>query len=114
MRLGEWPVRQARPRKVSPTGNLVELLSQRVLEVLHFIALGMTKPECRPVVFPPGTVKANPANIYPNLAVANRTKAVAPARQLGVLLSPKYLSRVNPENKPRIFLLADAGCLAAR
>ncbi len=71
---------------VSPTGDLVEPLSQRELEVLHLIALGRTNKEiARQLVVAPGTVKAHTSHIYRKLDVANRTEAVARARQLGIL-----------------------------
>jgi LuxR family maltose regulon positive regulatory protein len=72
--------------KVPPTGGLVEPLSQRELEVLHLLALGSTNQEiARQLIVSPGTVKAHTASIYRKLDVANRTEAVAHARQLGIL-----------------------------
>ena len=80
--------------KVSTTGDpsagsvqaLVEPLSQRELEVLHVMALGRTNQEiARQLIVSPGTVKAHTASIYRKLDVANRTEAVARARQLGLL-----------------------------
>jgi LuxR family maltose regulon positive regulatory protein len=65
---------------------LVEPLSCRELEVLQQIALGKTNQEiARELVVAPGTVKAHTASIYRKLDVANRTEAVARARQLGIL-----------------------------
>jgi LuxR family maltose regulon positive regulatory protein len=65
---------------------LVEPLSQRELEVLHFIALGRTNPEIAgQLIVSKGTIKAHTASIYRKLDVANRTEAVARARQLGIL-----------------------------
>jgi LuxR family maltose regulon positive regulatory protein len=65
---------------------LVEPLSQRELEVLHLIALGRTNKEiARQLIIAPGTVKAHTSHIYGKLNVANRTAAVARARQLGIL-----------------------------
>jgi len=87
----------AAQEKASPTGDpsarlrqsgqaLVEPLSQRELEVLHLMALGRTNPEiARQLIVAPGTVKAHTASIYRKLDVANRTEAVARARQLGIL-----------------------------
>jgi len=64
----------------------VELLSQRELEVLHLIALGRTNQEiAQQLIVSPGTVKAHTSSIYRKLEVANRTEAVAAARQLGIL-----------------------------
>ena len=84
----------AAQEKVSPTGDhlagagqaLVEPLSQRELEVLQLIALGSTNQEiARQLIVSPGTIKAHTASIYRKLDVANRTEAVARARQLGIL-----------------------------
>jgi LuxR family maltose regulon positive regulatory protein len=71
---------------VSSGQVLVEPLSQRELEVLHLIALGKTNKEiARQLIISPGTVKAHTASIYRKLDVANRTEAVACARQLRIL-----------------------------
>ena len=65
---------------------LVEPLSQRELEVLHLMALGRTNQEiAQQLIVAPGTIKAHTASIYRKLDVANRTEAVARARQLGIL-----------------------------
>lgn len=66
--------------------NLIEPLSERELEVLNLIALGRTNPQiARQLIVATGTVKAHTASIYRKLDVANRTEAVARARELGVL-----------------------------
>ena len=72
---------------VEPSGPaLVEPLSQRELEVLQLVARGKTNKEiARQLVVAPGTVKAHTSSIYRKLDVANRTEAVARARQLGIL-----------------------------
>ncbi len=68
------------------TGDLIEPLSERELEVLHLIALGLTNKEIAQQLFiAPGTVKAHTSTIYRKLDVANRTEAAARARQLGIL-----------------------------
>jgi LuxR family transcriptional regulator, maltose regulon positive regulatory protein len=73
--------------KISPVTNLIEPLSQRELEVLRLMALGKTNPEiARQLVVAPGTVKAHAASIYRKLDAANRTEAVARARQVGIFL----------------------------
>jgi len=72
--------------KIYPAETLVEPLSPRELEILNLIALGKTNQEiARQLVVSPGTVKAHTASIYRKLDVANRTEAVARARQLGIL-----------------------------
>ncbi|MDY6878346.1 MAG: LuxR C-terminal-related transcriptional regulator [Chloroflexota bacterium] len=76
----------AAQEKASPAGGLIEPLSQREMQVLHLIALGRTNKEiARQLVVAPGTVKAHTSSIYRKLDVANRTEAVARARQLGIL-----------------------------
>jgi LuxR family maltose regulon positive regulatory protein len=68
------------------TSGLIEPISRRELEVLQLIALGRTNKEiAEEIVVAPGTVKAHTAAIYRKLDVANRTEAVARARQLGIL-----------------------------
>ncbi|MCL4562129.1 MAG: LuxR C-terminal-related transcriptional regulator [Chloroflexi bacterium] len=77
---------QAAPETASPAGDLVEPLSQRELEVLQLLALGRTNQEiAQQLIVAPGTVKAHTASIYRKLDAANRTEAVARARQLGLL-----------------------------
>jgi LuxR family maltose regulon positive regulatory protein len=66
--------------------GLIEQLTGRELEVLHLIALGRTNQEIAgQLIVSPGTVKAHTASIYRKLEVANRTEAVARARQLDIL-----------------------------
>lgn len=69
-----------------PDHTLIEQLSQRELEVLQLIAMGMTNQQiARQLIISPGTVKAHTASIFRKLGVANRTEAVACARRLGIL-----------------------------
>lgn len=76
----------ARAAFASPGQSLAEPLSERELEVLHLIALGRTNQEiARQLIVAPGTIKSHTASIYRKLDVANRTEAVARARQLGIL-----------------------------
>jgi len=71
------------PRSAQP---LVEPLSPRELDVLRIMALGRTNREiARQLVISTGTVKAHTSSIYRKLDVANRTEAVARARQVGIL-----------------------------
>jgi len=82
----EPPVVRAAQLKVIQTGNLIEPLSERELEVLHLMALGRTNKEiAQQLTVAPGTIKAHTASIYRKLDVANRTEAVACARQLSIL-----------------------------
>jgi LuxR family maltose regulon positive regulatory protein len=78
------PVDRARLPRPQPAG-LAEPLSGRELEVLQLIALGKTNEEIAKQLFiSTGTVKAHTSSIYGKLDVANRTEAVARARQLGL------------------------------
>ena len=80
------PQPPASQEKVPPTGELVQQLSQRELEVLHLMSLGKTNQEiAQQLIVSPGTVKAHTASIYRKLDVVNRTEAVARARDLGIL-----------------------------
>jgi LuxR family maltose regulon positive regulatory protein len=66
--------------------GLIEPLTRRELEVLQLMALGSTNQEIAgQLIVSPGTVKAHSSSIYRKLDVANRTEAVARARQLGIL-----------------------------
>jgi LuxR family transcriptional regulator, maltose regulon positive regulatory protein len=73
------------PSGLQPEG-LIEPLSAREQEVLHLMALGKTNQEIADqLVVARGTIKAHAATIYRKLDAANRTEAVARARQLGIL-----------------------------
>jgi LuxR family maltose regulon positive regulatory protein len=68
------------------TGDLVEPLSGRELEVLAHIASGATNQEiAQSMYLSLYTVKSHARNIYGKLGVKNRTEAVAKARLLGLL-----------------------------
>jgi DNA-binding CsgD family transcriptional regulator/pimeloyl-ACP methyl ester carboxylesterase len=81
---------------VSPPGHehlprhlrapLVEPLSQRELAVLRLLGEGLSNAEIgQELVIAAGTVKTHTARIYGKLNVDNRTRAVARARELGLL-----------------------------
>jgi LuxR family transcriptional regulator, maltose regulon positive regulatory protein len=64
----------------------IEPLSERELEVLQLVALGLSNPEIGArLVISLSTVKGHTANIYSKLGVNSRTQAVARARKLGIL-----------------------------
>jgi LuxR family maltose regulon positive regulatory protein len=66
--------------------SLVDPLSDRELEVLRMIAVGMTNPEiAEKLILSIGTVKSHTGNIYSKLHVHNRTEAVARATELNLL-----------------------------
>ncbi len=67
--------------------GLVEPLTEREIEVLRLIATGQSNPAiAEELMVAVGTVKAHTSSIYRKLDVANRTQAVAYARQLGIIL----------------------------
>jgi LuxR family maltose regulon positive regulatory protein len=64
----------------------VEPLSEREVEILHFIAAGMSNREiAQQMVITVGTIKWHLANIYGKLNVHSRTQALVQARALGLL-----------------------------
>ena len=66
--------------------ELVEPLSEREIEVLQLIAIGLSNREIASRLFlSQNTVKVHSRNIYGKLDVHNRTQAVARARVLGIL-----------------------------
>lgn len=71
---------------LSRSFGLVEPLTERELEVIQLLALGKTNTQiaCQ-LIIASGTVKAHAASIYRKLDAANRTEAVARARELGIL-----------------------------
>jgi LuxR family transcriptional regulator, maltose regulon positive regulatory protein len=80
------PVRlPVRPGGVVVAG-LVEPLSARELEVLRLLAEGATnRAIAKQLVVSLDTVKRHVSNLFGKLEVANRTQAVARARELGLL-----------------------------
>lgn len=75
---------QVRPLSGNP--SLVEELSPRELEVLGYVAAGLSNQEiARKMVVTVGTVKKHINNIFGKLQVSNRTQAAARARELGLL-----------------------------
>ncbi|HBW34196.1 MAG TPA: helix-turn-helix transcriptional regulator [Desulfosporosinus sp.] len=65
---------------------MIELLSERELEVLRLLAAGLSNEEIGNSLFISlGTVKWHVKNIFGKLEVKNRVQAVARAQQMGVL-----------------------------
>lgn len=83
------PAGGARPAETgagSAEAVLLEPLTERELEVLALLAAGFTNQQIAERLFiARGTVKAHAASIYSKLDVHNRTRAVARARELGLL-----------------------------
>jgi len=66
--------------------SLLEPLSERELEVLRLVVAGLSNPEiAEELVIAVSTVKSHINHIYGKLAVETRTRAVARARELGLL-----------------------------
>ncbi len=71
---------------LSPAQSLVDPLSQRELEVLRLIALGLSNMDIGKRLFLAlDTVKGHNRKIFDKLQVQNRTEAIARARELGLL-----------------------------
>ena len=78
-------VHASQPKSSYQAGR-AEALSERELEVLRLLAIGSSNAEvARELVIAAGTVKTHTASIYGKLDVNNRTRAVARARELGIL-----------------------------
>ncbi|MEM8676721.1 MAG: LuxR C-terminal-related transcriptional regulator [Cyanobacteria bacterium P01_G01_bin.67] len=68
------------------TQDLINPLSDRELEILHHIAMGMSNKEISQKLFISlATVKWHSSNIYGKLSVKNRNQAVVEARKLNIL-----------------------------
>ncbi|MFL7871510.1 MAG: LuxR C-terminal-related transcriptional regulator, partial [Anaerolineales bacterium] len=73
-------------RKPKQAEGLFEALSERELEVLRFIADGLSNPEiARRLYLSPNTLKAHAQNIFLKLDVHNRVQAVKRAKELGLI-----------------------------
>ncbi|CAG0946981.1 HTH-type transcriptional regulator MalT [Anaerolineae bacterium] len=77
------PKSETKERAAQP---LIEPLSEREIEILGFIAAGLSNQAiAKKLVVAVGTVKAHTASIYRKLDVASRTQAVARARDLNLI-----------------------------
>ena len=84
----ETTSRSEKPAAGNSSGNdqLPEPLSQREIEVLELINLGLANKDIASrMAVAPTTVKAHIRNLYGKLAVGSRTEALAKARALGLL-----------------------------
>jgi len=72
--------------KPKQAGGLIEPLSEREVEVLRYIAKGLTNPEIASRLYlSPNTLKAHAQNIFAKLDVHNRLQAVSKAKELGLI-----------------------------
>jgi LuxR family maltose regulon positive regulatory protein len=85
--LGAFSSTQRTPPPAAPSSSaLVEPLSERELEVLGLVALGLSNREIAGRLFiTVGTVKTHVHNIHGKLGVQRRTEAAARARELGLV-----------------------------
>jgi LuxR family maltose regulon positive regulatory protein len=86
--IAAFPAETPEPTGVlkSETDEWVEPLTERELEVLQFIAEGLTNREVGERLYlTANTVKAHARTIYSKLGVNNRTQAVAKGRSLGII-----------------------------
>lgn len=81
--------RLSRPRPANDGSPAVQAalgISARELEVLQALARGLANKEiARALGVSPNTVKTHLARLFGKLAAANRTQAIARARELGIL-----------------------------
>jgi LuxR family maltose regulon positive regulatory protein len=74
------------PHRPKQATGLVEPLSERELEVLHYIAEGLSNPEIATRLYlSPNTLKAHAQNIFMKLDVHNRLQAVSKAKELRLI-----------------------------
>lgn len=74
-------------RQAQAAADLVEPLSERELEVLRLAAAGLSNQEiAEQLTISLGTVKTHLHNIYGKLEVGSRSKAIARAKELNVLI----------------------------
>jgi LuxR family maltose regulon positive regulatory protein len=73
-------------RKPQHISGLVEPLSEREVEVLRYMAEGLSNPEIAGRLYlSPNTLKAHAQNIFMKLEVHNRLQAVSKAKELGLI-----------------------------
>jgi LuxR family maltose regulon positive regulatory protein len=81
---------EAEPAQTGAPSALVELLSQREVEVLRLLARGRSNSElAQTLVVSVSTVKTHLQHIYSKLGVTNRTQAVDRAQELHLLTSER-------------------------
>jgi LuxR family maltose regulon positive regulatory protein len=86
-----WQMQKARAAQTvskSPSfsGNLVDPLTARELDVLHLLAEGLSNKQiASKLIVAPSTVKQHLKNIYVKLDVHSRTQAVVRAREIDLL-----------------------------
>jgi LuxR family transcriptional regulator, maltose regulon positive regulatory protein len=74
------------PRRSIPAGGLIEPLSEREVEVLRYMAEGLSNPEIASRLYlSPNTLKAHAQNIFMKLEVHNRLQAVSRAKDLKLI-----------------------------
>lgn len=82
----EQPKMNRQQQMISQGSELIELLTDRELDVLRLIAAGLSRQEIASKLFVSvNTIKTHARNIYQKLGVNNQIQAVSKARNLGLL-----------------------------
>ncbi len=77
---------EGKPAVAAPSGDAVENLSAREIEILRLVAAGFSNREVGERLYiSENTVKWHTSNIYSKMGVSNRTEAVNLARETGLL-----------------------------
>lgn len=86
------PAAVANPALMQPRHpDLIELLTQRELEVLQLLALRMTNKEiARALAISTGTVKQHTRSVFQKLHAGNRRDAIVQARSMGFQFNATY------------------------
>ena len=95
-RNGQGDAGDSRKAVTRPTVRLVHPLSGSELRVLRYLPTNLSLPEiATELMLSPNTIKTHVRNIYAKFGVGGRSKAVAAARDLG-LLAPASTGRASP------------------
>ena len=84
--LAAFPDVSVEPKKPSTQDNLIEALSEREQDVLHYLATELTGPEiARELMISLNTMRTHTKNIYAKLGVNSRRSAVRKSQELNLI-----------------------------